>query len=131
GLPLGRLVQLLERIDAAADLAGRLLDVLLDVGHLGFAHGLAELILELARHATDLAGPLPDGAQHRGQVLRLDENERGERDQQKLARAEVEHGRFNSKGRPARVGPAPLSGATSPTADQPALWVSGCAAWVV
>src|SRR5262249_28793073 len=131
-LPLGRLVQILERIgDAGADIAGRLVDVLLDVGHLGFAHGLAELVLELARHAANLAGPLADGAQHHRQILRLDEDEHGERDQQQLARAEVEHGRFNSKGRLATDGARPFVACDPPSGPgQPALWVSGCGAWV-
>ena len=72
---------------------------LLQVGHLGLAHRLLELALEFRRHAPDLAHVLADGAQHAGQFLRADGDQRDDRDDDKLAPTDIEHGFSNSKGR--------------------------------
>src|SRR5262249_28237712 len=70
--PLGAVLEVTERIEAGVELAGGLVDVLLEIGHLRFAHRLAELILELGGHAPDLGRPLTDRAQNAGQFLGTD-----------------------------------------------------------
>jgi hypothetical protein len=76
---------------------GDVVDLLLQVGHLGLAHRLVELVLELIGHAAQLRHPLPERAQHGGQLLRPDEYQRHHADEQKLAPADVEHGRLRAR----------------------------------
>ena len=78
-------------IGVALRLLGHLVDLLLEVGHLGFAHRLVELALELRRHAPELAGPLPERTQCAGQFLRADRDQRDHADDEQFAPADVEH----------------------------------------
>jgi hypothetical protein len=84
-----------------------LVDLFLEVGHLGFAHGFLELTLKLAGHAAELGGLLADGAQDRGQFLRTDHYERDHADEDYLI--PIEHRVSSSDGSPSlRLGDLPL-----------------------
>src|SRR5438132_1231459 len=61
-------------------LIGHVVDLLLEVGKLGFAHRLIELVLEIARHAADLSHPVPERAERARQLLRSDRDQRDDAD---------------------------------------------------
>jgi len=107
GLPSRRLVDI-ERIEIRGHPFGGSIDLLLEVGHLGLAHRLLELALELPGHALDLGGPLADRAKDSRQLLRTDHDERDHADDDELTPTNVEHRASNSEGRaplPANVLP--------------------------
>ena len=68
-----------------------LLHVLLELGQLGLAHRLVELGAELLRVPPDDAHVLADRAQQHREVLRADDEQRHDREQQQLAGGDVEH----------------------------------------
>ena len=114
----------------ALRLLGHLVDLFLEVGHLGFADGFLELALKFGRHAAQLRHPLPDRAQHSRQFLRPDRDQRDDADDEKLAPPDVKHGDVNSAGCAHPTGAAaPLALARGAAGDQPALRgsVCGCA----
>jgi hypothetical protein len=86
----------------ALRLRGQIVDLLLQVGELGLAHRLMELVLELGGHAAQLRHPLPERAQHGRELLRPDRDQRDDADEKKLAPTDVEHGSVNSERRATR-----------------------------
>src|SRR5262249_13858902 len=87
------LADVIDRIEVrvALRLRGHLVDLLLEVGKLGFAHRFVELALEFRRHAPDLPHPLSERAQRTGQFLRPDRDQRNDADEEELAPANVKH----------------------------------------
>ena len=83
----------LERV-VAFDVVGDVVDLLLEVGHLRFAHRFLELALEVGRHAAHPPRPLSKRAQNARQFLRADHDQRHHADQQELGPRNVEHGNF-------------------------------------
>ena len=57
----------------------------LQVGNVGFAQGFLELALEFVGHAPHLGQRLADRAQHAGQFLRPDGDQRDDADEENLA----------------------------------------------
>ena len=70
--------------------------LLLEVGHLGFAHRFLELALEFVGHAADLAHPLADRAQHARQFLRPDRDQRDDADDDESRPSRYRTWKFNS-----------------------------------
>src|SRR5579864_4871153 len=87
--------------DVAAGKAGRrlldLIKALLEVGHFSLAHRFLELALEFGGHLARLGDPLPDHAEHAGQLLGADRNQRDHGDDEVLTPSDVEHESFRSR----------------------------------
>ena len=81
----------MSRFKRIAERRGRvragLVELLLQIGNLGLAHRFAELVLEIGRHPANLAHPMADPAQHAGQFLRPDGDQRDHSYDEKLAPA--------------------------------------------
>src|SRR5262249_54740425 len=75
-----------------------------DAVELSFAQRFVELILEVARHALHLGRPAPEAAENARQVLRADDDDRHDRDDQQLRPTDIEHLR-NASGRQTRGPP--------------------------
>src|SRR5262249_5942185 len=86
-----RLLEIERVVELGREPSGGIVDLFLEIGHLGFAQRFLELALKLGRHAPDFGGPLPDRAQHRRQLLRPDDNQRHHGDNDKLSPCNVEH----------------------------------------
>ncbi len=71
---------------------------LFHLGQFRLANHIVEALPELARDAARLADPIADDAHRLWQVLRPDHDKRHDRDQQELARIDVEHGRRRLSG---------------------------------
>src|SRR5581483_1419328 len=117
----GRLSGLLDRVDpervrdvlfqrrdqVAGRKAGRrlahLVKTVLQVGHLGFAHGFLELALEFGGHLARLAHPLPEGAQDPRQLLRANGDQRDDRDENEFTPPDVEHSYFRLREPPRAI----------------------------
>jgi len=71
---------------------GKLVCLALQIGHVGFAHGIHELSLKFAGHPAHFAGELPDLPENAGKILGRNEDKRHNADDQQLAGVEIEHG---------------------------------------
>jgi hypothetical protein len=69
--------------------ARHLAELTLHVAHLGLAHQVVDVALELARERARLRHPLAQRAERVRQILRADNDERHHADEEKLAPAEV------------------------------------------
>ena len=79
------------RVERGVQRRRRLVELLLQIRHLGFAHRFLELALEFRRHAADLGHPEAELAQHGRQLFRADHDQRDHADQDELSPRDIEH----------------------------------------
>src|SRR4029077_8017718 len=75
---------------------GRDGELLLHLVELGLAHHLVDMAAEFRGHAAHLRHPFAPGAQQAGQLLRTDDDQRHDRNQQQLGTVNTEHRRSAS-----------------------------------
>ncbi len=118
-----------ERI-VVLDVVRQVVDLLLQVGHFGFAHRFLKLVLEIGGHAADLARLLPERAHDAGQFLRPDHDQRHDADEQEFGPTDVEHESYLRRHRPTprppirNIAAATGARASEPRARGQQIWTS-------